>query len=110
MVLLVVVVLSLLNFSRICIAGIGFGAFQSVDFALVMDVLPEKKDKAKDIAVWHLAIILPQAVATPIGGVVLDLFERVNCEIGLGYMIVFVMTSVYFLLSGLFVYKIRRAK
>ncbi|XP_041363043.1 uncharacterized protein LOC121378790 [Gigantopelta aegis] len=89
--------------------GIGFGAFQSVDFALVMDVLPKEKDKAKDIAVWHLALILPQAVATPIGGVVLDLFQRVNCEIGLGYMIVFLMTSVYFLLSGIFVYKIRRA-
>ncbi|XP_046584723.1 uncharacterized protein LOC124291706 isoform X1 [Haliotis rubra] len=90
--------------------GTGFGAFQSVDFALVMDVLPEEKDKAKDIAVWHLALILPQVLATPVGGVVLDIFERVNCEIGLGYIIVFVMTSFYFLLSGLFVFKIRRAK
>lgn len=90
--------------------GTGFGAFQSVDFALVMDVLPEEKDKAKDIAVWHLALILPQVLATPVGGVVLDIFERVDCEIGLGYILVFVMTSVYFLLSGLFVFKIRRAK
>ena len=32
--------------------GAGFGCFQAVDFALLMDVLPEEKDKAKDIAVW----------------------------------------------------------
>ena len=36
------------------VSGTGFGAFQAVDFALVMDVLPAEKDKAKDIAVWHL--------------------------------------------------------
>ena len=35
------------------IAGVGFGAYCAVDFALVMDVLPEDKDKAKDLAVWH---------------------------------------------------------
>ena len=33
--------------------GIGFGAYSAVDFALVMDVLPDEKDKAKDLAVWH---------------------------------------------------------
>ena len=33
--------------------GAGFGAYQAVDFALVMDVLPVEKDKAKDLAVWH---------------------------------------------------------
>ena len=36
-----------------CFIGIGFGAYSAVDFALVMDVLPEEKDKAKDLAVWH---------------------------------------------------------
>ncbi len=35
------------------IVGIGFGAYSAVDFALVMDVLPAEKDKAKDLAVWH---------------------------------------------------------
>nr|XP_022316359.1 uncharacterized protein LOC111120023 [Crassostrea virginica]XP_022316360.1 uncharacterized protein LOC111120023 [Crassostrea virginica]XP_022316361.1 uncharacterized protein LOC111120023 [Crassostrea virginica] len=90
--------------------GIGFGSFQSVDFALVMDVLPEEKDKAKDIAVWHLALILPNALATPVGGLILDYFESVNCKLGLGYIILFVVTTVYFLLSGIFVTRIRQAK
>ncbi|XP_074648625.1 uncharacterized protein LOC141904075 [Tubulanus polymorphus] len=94
----------------VCLAlvfGLGFGCYQSVDFALVMDVLPVEKDKAKDIAVWHQALVLPQALATPVGGILLDLFERVNCHIGLGYIIIFLMTAVYFLLSGIFVIKIR---
>ncbi|XP_064598463.1 uncharacterized protein LOC135464798 [Liolophura sinensis] len=87
--------------------GLGFGSFQSVDFAIVMDILPAERDKAKDIAVWHQALVLPQALATPIGGMVLDIFEHVNCEIGLGYIILFLMTSSYFFLSGAFVLKIR---
>lgn len=92
------------------IIGLGFGAYQSVDFALVMDVLAEDADKAKDIAVWHQALVLPQALATPLGGIVLDVFERVNCHIGLGYILIFLLSSLYFLLSGSFVFKIRRAR
>lgn len=75
-----------------------------------MDVLPEERNKAKDMAVWHQALILPQALATPIGGLVLDLFERVNCQIGLGYYIVFSLSGFYFLLSSLFVVKLKGIK
>lgn len=90
--------------------GVGFGAYCAVDFALVMDVLPKDKDKAKDLAVWHQALVLPQAVATPVGGIILDIFERYNCHIGLGYIILFMVTSFYFALSGIFVIKIKKAK
>lgn len=89
--------------------GIGLGTFQSIDFALVMDVLPEEKDKAKDIAVWHQALVLPNAIATPIGGIILDYFESVDCALGLGYIILFAVTAFYFLMSGIFVTKIKRA-
>ena len=37
----------------ILISGVGFGAYCAVDFALVMDVLPNDREKAKDLAVWH---------------------------------------------------------
>ena len=33
--------------------GAGYGTYTSVDFALLMDVLKNKQDHAKDIAVWH---------------------------------------------------------
>jgi len=90
--------------------GIGFGAYSAVDFALVMDVLPEEKDKAKDLAVWHQALVLPQAIATPIGGLVLDGFNHVNCRWGLGYVILFLITSVYFSISAYMVRFIKKAK
>jgi len=35
------------------LSGVGFGAYCAVDFALVMDVLPNDREKAKDLAVWH---------------------------------------------------------
>ena len=90
--------------------GIGFGSFQSVDFALVMDVLPKEKDKAKDIAVWQQALILPNALATPVGGILVDYFQSVDCKMGLGYIILFIVTGVYFCSSGIFVTRIRKAK
>lgn len=90
--------------------GVGFGAYCAVDFALVMDVLPNDREKAKDLAVWHQALVLPQAIATPTGGVILDMFEKLRCDIGLGYIILFLVTSVYFVLSGIFVYNIKKAK
>lgn len=90
--------------------GIGFGAYSAVDFALVMDVLPNDKDKAKDLAVWHQAFVLPQAIATPVGGIVLDCFNHLNCRWGLGYIILFLMTCFYFSISAYMVRFIRRAK
>ncbi|XP_048578947.1 uncharacterized protein LOC116613951 isoform X2 [Nematostella vectensis] len=89
--------------------GIGFGAYCAVDFALVMDVLPDEKDKAKDLAIWHQALVLPQAIATPVGGIIIDMFEKWRCDIGLGYIILFLVTSSYFALSGVFVMKIKNA-
>ena len=75
-----------------------------------MDVIPQDKDKAKDIAVWQQALILPNALATPLGGIILDYFESVDCVLGLGYIIIFALTAFYFCISGIFVLKIQRAR
>lgn len=50
------------------IFGVGFGAYQAVDWALAADVLPSEEDYAKDMGLWHVAFTLPQVLATPIGG------------------------------------------
>lgn len=34
---------------------------------MVLDILPSDVDRAKDLAVWHQALVLPQLIATPIG-------------------------------------------
>ena len=39
--------------------GLGYGAYESVDWALASDVLPSMDDYAKDMGVWHVAMVLP---------------------------------------------------
>jgi MFS family permease len=52
------------------VLGVGFGAFTSVDFALITEVLPTDLDRGKDLGVINVANSLPQvlapAVAAPI--------------------------------------------
>jgi len=46
--------------------GAGFGTYVSVDFALLMDVLRNKQDHAKDIAVWHqVSLARPYYITRP---------------------------------------------
>mmetsp|Transcript_32947 Transcript_32947/g.55566 ORF Transcript_32947/g.55566 Transcript_32947/m.55566 type:complete len:461 (+) Transcript_32947:158-1540(+) len=51
--------------------GIGYGAYLSVDWALGTSVLTTETDTAKDMAVWHIAITLPQTFAGPLCGLLL---------------------------------------
>lgn len=60
--------------------------------------------------VFLQALVLPQAIATPTGGIILDMFEKLRCDIGLGYIILFLVTAVYFVMSGIFVFNIKKAK
>jgi MFS family permease len=54
------------------IFGIGYGAYISVDWALGTDVLPNKEEAGKDMAVWHIAMVLPQSIAAPVAGIILQ--------------------------------------
>uniref|UniRef100_A0A1I8FCV9 AA_permease domain-containing protein n=1 Tax=Macrostomum lignano TaxID=282301 RepID=A0A1I8FCV9_9PLAT len=92
------------------IFGLSFGGYQAVDFALLMDVLPDENDKSRDIAVWQQALVLRKPWQCQWAASYWTYFERVNCKIGLGYIILFSVTAVYFVLSGLFVMRIQRAK
>jgi MFS family permease len=95
------------------IFGIGYGAYQAVDWALVTDVLPNADDAAKDMGVWHIAVTLPQVIATPIAGVMLDHGQRVGQGHGipnLGYIIVFAIAVAYFTLGTVLVRNIKGAR
>ncbi len=90
--------------------GLGFGAYQAVDWALASDVLPSQDDYAKDMGVWHIAMTLPQSIATPIAGILLDQFQRIGRDTGmptLGYTIIFGLSFVYFLLGTVLVRNVR---
>ena len=53
------------------IGGLGFGIYVAVDLALVVDVLPDKDNAAKDLGVFNIAGALPFSVAPAIAPAVL---------------------------------------
>jgi len=94
------------------IFGIGYGAYQSVDWAMASEVLPSQDDYAKDMGVWHIAMTLPQVVAVPIAGALLDTFNRLGAESNrvpenFGYTVIFALATLYFILGAVLVQRIR---
>jgi len=96
--------------------GLAYGAYISVDWALGADVLPNPDDAAKDMAVWHVAMTLPQAIAGYPAGALIAAFGIKSMQVGAvkvvhytqaGYAALFVLCSVYL---GLGAYLIRYVK
>ncbi|KAI9335319.1 major facilitator superfamily domain-containing protein [Obelidium mucronatum] len=84
--------------------GVGYGPFVAAEFAMLMDVLPSAAEAAKDIALWHSAMVLPQIFATPSAGWLLDYYQKVGHSMNppaqcLGYKVTFGLCIVYFLLG-----------
>jgi MFS family permease len=53
------------------IAGLGLGVYLAVDLALVVDVLPDRNNAAKDLGVFNIASALPYSIAPGIGAGIL---------------------------------------
>lgn len=96
--------------------GLGFGAYTSVDWALGTDVLPSKKDAAKEMAVWHIAMTLPQSLAAPLAGIIIAQFgmttsivedETIYHYTTTGYGVTFFLCAVFF---GLGAFLLRNVK
>ncbi len=88
--------------------GIGFGAWTSVDWALAIDVLPSQESVGKDLGIWGISATLPQVVGPLIGGPLLDAFNRTGPN--RGYVVLFVIGAVYFVISSFTIWKIKNAR
>ena len=53
------------------ISGLGFGMYFAVDLALVLDVLPDKHNAAKDLGVFNMASAVPFSIAPAIAPAIL---------------------------------------
>jgi MFS family permease len=53
------------------ISGLGFGIYLAVDLALVVDVLPDQHNAAKDLGVFNIAGALPSSIAPAIAPAIL---------------------------------------
>lgn len=85
--------------------GLGWGAYSSVDQALVTDVLPNQEDYGKDMGIWQIASILPQITGIVIGGLTLTFFRSLPGRTG--YAILMGVTTIFFGLGTYFVHKVK---
>lgn len=83
------------------ICGVGFGAFQSVDQAVMNQVLPSASSFAKDLGVVNIAATLPQVLAPAVGGAIVVLF---------GYVGIFPVAIVLSVLGAFAVFFIKAVK
>ena len=102
--------------------GLGYGAYISVDYALGTDVLPHKSEAGKDMAVWHIAMTLPQSIAAPVAGFLIALpgFTKFPNPIRgeddifhyhtLGYAYIFVLCSLCFALGAFLLKNVKGIK
>ncbi len=78
--------------------GTGFGAYLAVDQALITQVLPAAKDRAKDLGIINIAIVGPAAIGAAIAGPLVVLG---------GYPTLFGGTAIVAVFASIFVWKIK---
>jgi len=78
--------------------GAGWGAFQAVDWALAVNLLPEG-GAARFMAVWHVCMTVPQVIA-PAFGKIADVFNR-QYGGGLGWRAAMFSTVIYLIIGTL---------
>jgi MFS family permease len=83
--------------------GLGYGAYISVDWALVTDVLPDPAGIARDMGLWGIAITLPQVLAPLVAGAVFHLVPSSQAA----YRLVFGATCLYALAGSALVWQVR---
>ena len=84
------------------VLGIGFGAYTSVDFALLTQVLPSSTDRAKDLGVLNIASSLPQVLAPAIAAPIV---------VHLGsYTMLYLVAGAVELVGAVLVYRIRSVR
>src|SRR6266704_3319719 len=76
----------------------GFGAYLAVDQALITQVLPQAKDRAKDLGIINIAIVGPAALAGAIAALLV--------EVG-GYPALFGATAFVAAIGSVLVWKIK---
>ena len=82
--------------------GAGYGAFLSVDQALVTQVLPGAESRSKDLGIMNIGTNVPQALAPVAAALVID-------QLG-GYRSLFASAGVFTLIGALMVYRIKAVK
>jgi MFS family permease len=81
--------------------GIGFGAYIAVDQALITQVLPKARDRAKDLGIINIAIVCPYAIGPLIAAPLVSLA---------GYPALFGATAAVAIVASIGVWKIKSVR
>jgi MFS family permease len=81
--------------------GLGYGAYIAVDQALITQVLPKARDRAKDLGVINIAIVCPGAIGAVIAAPLVSLA---------GYPALFGATAVVSIAASLGVWRIKSVR
>jgi MFS family permease len=84
------------------IMGGGFGAYMAVDQALITQVLPDAKSRAKDLGIMNIGLIVPTTLAPLIAGFVIT-------SAG-GYPLLFIAVGVTAVVGAALTYRIRSVR
>jgi MFS family permease len=82
--------------------GAGYGAYMSVDQALITAVLPDAASRAKDLGIMNVGSVGPQALAPLAASLIIS-------ELG-GYPVLFAVSGVTTVIGALMVYRIRSVR
>ena len=91
------------------IFGLCYGAYISVDWALLADVITSHRHYERDIGVWNISLSLPQVIAPVLGGPLIDSFARQGHPV-VGFQLLFGMAILYCLLGTATISFIRKVK
>ena len=82
------------------VLGLAYGIYVGVDLALVVDVLPNPEDSAKDLGVLNIANALPQSLASVVGVALLAMG-------GQNYLALFIGAAVIGVLGAITILPVR---
>ena len=83
------------------VSGLGFGAYLSVDYVLVTQVLPSNTEAGKDLGIVNISSSLPQTIGIAVAAAVVT--------IG-GYPALFPVGAALVVLGALFIIPIRKVR
>jgi MFS family permease len=85
------------------VSGLGFGMYIAVDLALVLDVLPARRDVAKDLGVFNMASAVPFSLAPVIAPAIL--------AVGAGsYGVLFAVAGLCAVIGAFVILRVRRVR
>ncbi|KAF2070467.1 hypothetical protein CYY_008208 [Polysphondylium violaceum] len=87
------------------VLGVGYGAYQCVDWALALHSLPNKTI-GKDMGIWHISFIAPTVIAPAITGSILN-STKASLGAPIGYSIVFTISTMWFILATIFIFPMK---